>query len=227
MIVVRPTYIFFNPIFTKNFNTGVLSVKRRGLTGLETAIILVAFVITSSAFAFVVMNMGFMSAEQAQSVIGGSMEEASSALQLDSDIIGTFANNTDATEDICLTKAVFYVTLGPGGSAMDMDNDQIVITYSNPRSHGVVYGGNTAVAAVTVITGNADSILEVGERFKIAIDFTLIDKDAMDPAQGTMTDVYTHPYEEITIEIQPSQGGVMRIERRIPQVSNTVMGFYS
>ena len=198
---------------------------RRGLTGLETAIILVAFVITSSAFAFVVMNMGFMSAEQAQSVIGGSMEEASSALQLDSDIIGTFANSTDEAANICLTKAVFYVTLGPGGSAIDMDDDQIVITYSNPRTHGVIYDGNTVVTAVTVITGDADTILEVGERFKIAIDFTAIDKDAMDPAQGSMSNVYTHPYEEITIEIQPAQGGVMRINRRIPQVSNTVMGF--
>lgn len=198
---------------------------RRGLTGLETAIILVAFVITSSAFAFVVMNMGFMSAEQAQSVIGGSMEEASSALQLDSDIIGTFANSTDEAANICLTKAVFYVTLGPGGSAIDMDDDQIVITYSNPRTHGVIYDGNTVVTAVTVITGDADTILEVGERFKIAIDFTAIDKDAMDPAQASMSNVYTHPYEEITIEIQPAQGGVMRINRRIPQVSNTVMGF--
>ena len=200
-------------------------MKRRGLTGLETAIILVAFVITSSAFAFVVLNMGFMSSEQVQSVISGGMDEASSALQMDSDIIGTFANSTDEAANVCLTKAVFYVTLGPGGSAMDMDNDQIVITYSNPRTHGVVYDGNTAVTAVTVITGDDETILEVGERFKIAIDFTLIDKDAMDPVQGTMSEVYTHPYEEITIEIQPSQGAVMRINRRIPQVTNGVMGF--
>jgi archaellin len=192
---------------------------------LETAIILVAFVITSTAFAYVVMNMGVMSAERAQDVIGGSMEEASSALQLDSDIIGTFANHTGAAEDICLTKAVFYVTLGPGGSAMDMDDAQIVITYSSPRAHGVVYDGNTNVTAVTVITGDADTILEPGERFKIAIDFTAIDGADMDPAQGSMTDVYAHPYEEITIEIQPSQGGKMTINRRIPQVTNAVMAF--
>ena len=42
---------------------------RRGITGLETAIILVAFVITAAAFAFVVLNMGFLTAEKAQSVI--------------------------------------------------------------------------------------------------------------------------------------------------------------
>ncbi len=84
---------------------------RRGLTGLETAIILVAFVITSSAFAFVVLNMGTLSAEQTQSVISSSMDESSSAIQMDSDIIGTFANNTGSQDEICLIKAVFYVKL--------------------------------------------------------------------------------------------------------------------
>ena len=43
--------------------------NRKAMTGLETAIILVAFVITSAAFAFVVLNMGFLTAEKAQSVI--------------------------------------------------------------------------------------------------------------------------------------------------------------
>ncbi len=36
--------------------------NRRGVTGLETAIILVAFVITAAAFAFVILNMGFITA---------------------------------------------------------------------------------------------------------------------------------------------------------------------
>ena len=200
-------------------------LNRRGLTGLETAIILVAFVITSSAFAFVVLNMGFMTAEKTQSIISGSMDESSSALQLDSDIIGTFTNNTGDQDNICLTKAVFYVTLGPGNSPIDMDDDQIVITYANPRCHGVVYDGSTTVTAVTVINGDADTILETGERFKVAIDFTTLDESAVDPTQGTRPNVYTHPYEKITIEIQPAQGGKMTISRRIPQVSSAVMGF--
>ena len=66
-------------------------MNRRGLTGLETAIILVAFVITSSAFAFVVLNMGQLSAGTAQSVISSSMEESSAALKMDPNIIGTFS----------------------------------------------------------------------------------------------------------------------------------------
>ncbi len=198
---------------------------RRGLTGLETAIILVAFVITSSAFAFVVLNMGTLSAEQTQTVITSSMDESSSAIQMDSDIIGTFANNTGSQEDICLIKAVFYVKLGQGHMTIDMDDSKIMISYTNPRAHGIVYDGDTSVATVTVITGDADSLLEPGERFKISIDFTTLPLSGVDPTLVDRNDLYAHPYEEIRIELRPSTGAGIIIERRIPQVTNTVMGF--
>ena len=77
-------------------------IKRRGMTGLETAIILVAFVITAAAFAFVVLNMGFLTAEKAQSVISSGMSEASSALLVDSGVIGQFNTTGDAQADIDL-----------------------------------------------------------------------------------------------------------------------------
>ena len=43
--------------------------NRGGVTVLKTAIILVAFVITAAAFAFVILNMGIITSEKAQSVI--------------------------------------------------------------------------------------------------------------------------------------------------------------
>jgi len=66
---------------------------------LETAIILVAFVITAAAFSFVVLNMGFLTAEKAQSVISSGMSEAASALLTDSGMIGQFVNVIDAQSD--------------------------------------------------------------------------------------------------------------------------------
>jgi flagellin FlaB len=200
-------------------------MSRRGLTGLETAIILVAFVITSSAFAFVVLNMGQLSAEQAQSVISSSMEESSTALKMDPNIIGTFSNVTGAQSTICLTKATLYISLSQGQVPIDMDDSKVVITYSNPRCQGVVYDSNTNVTTITPVSGDGDTMLEAGEKFKVVIDFTAIDKSAMDPAQGDMNNVYTHPYEQLRIEIQPSSGAKLSIERIIPQVDNIVMGF--
>jgi len=200
-------------------------MNRRGLTGLETAIILVAFVITASAFSFVVLNMGLMSAEQAQSVISSSIDESSAAIMMDTGIIGTFANTTGAQSTICLTKATFYIRLSQGDTPIDMDDSNVVITYTNPRCHTTVYDTNGTITTITAVAGDSDSMLEVGEKFKVVIDFTQIDKATVDPVQADMNNVYAHPYEELRIEIQPSGGARFSVERVIPQVSNIVMGF--
>jgi flagellin FlaB len=195
------------------------------MTGLEVAIILVAFVITASAFAFMVLNVGFLTAEKAQSVISSGISEASSALYLDSDVIGSFANNSGSQSDVCLTKAVFYVRLGQGDSPISLSDSKLVITYTNARCHASVYDSNGTITTVTGVTGDGDEIIEQGERFKVSIDFTELDKAAVDPAQNSQPDVYAHPYEEVLIEVRPSEGAVLTIERPLPQVAYSVQAF--
>ena len=57
----------------------------RGMTGLETAIILVAFVITAAAFSFVVLNMRFITSQKTQSVVSASITNSSKSLLCDVD----------------------------------------------------------------------------------------------------------------------------------------------
>ena len=107
--------------------------KRQGMTGLETAIILVAFVITAAAFSFIVLNMGFLTAQKSQTVISAGMQEASSSLQADGDLIGEF--------DVAsgnMTKTTFYVRLSQGKEPIDTAGDKLIITYSNPYVYGVI-----------------------------------------------------------------------------------------
>ena len=198
---------------------------RRGMTGIEVAITLVAFVITASAFAYMVLNVGFLTAEKAQSVISSGINEASSALYLDSDVIGSFVNNSGSQSDICLTKAVFYVRLGQGDSPISLSDSKLVITYTNARCHASIYDSNCTVTTVTGVTGDGDEIIESGERFKVSIDFTELDKSDVDPAQNSQPDVYAHPYEEIRIEVQPSEGAVLTIERTLLRVAHSVQTF--
>ena len=85
------------------------------MTGLETAIILVAFVITAAAFSFVILNMGFLTAGKTQSVIATGMKEASNAILVDSGLIGQFVNHTQNQQElISLTKVTFYLKLSQG-----------------------------------------------------------------------------------------------------------------
>jgi archaellin len=75
------------------------------------------------------------------------------------------------------------------------------------------------------VTGNGDAVLESGERFKVIIDFTQLGKASVDPAQAIQPNVYVHPYESIRIELRPSHGSVLSIDRTLPQVANTVQAF--
>ncbi|HOF97301.1 MAG TPA: flagellin, partial [Methanoculleus sp.] len=50
-----------------------------GFTGLEAAIVLIALVIVAAVFGFVILQAGFTSAQQGQSVIHDGMEQAGSS----------------------------------------------------------------------------------------------------------------------------------------------------
>ena len=193
------------------------------MTGLETAIILVAFVITAAAFAFVVLNMGFLTAEKAQSVISSGMSEASSALLTDSGVIGQFGSTGGDQADIDLIKLTFYVKLSQGHEPVDLDDSKMVATYTNARCHGEIYASNGTIMTITGVNDDGDSLCETGEKFKVEVNFTQLSNTAVDPAQAAQDDVYAHPYEEFRIELRPSTGAVLTIERQLPAVYSAVM----
>jgi len=194
--------------------------SRRGMTGLETAIILVAFVITAAAFAFVVLNMGFLTAEKAQSVISAGMAEASSSMLMDSGLVGQFDNTDGPQASVRLVKLTFYLKLSQGHEPVDLSDDKLVATYTNQRCHGEVYATNGTIMTIIGINSDGDRLLETGEKAKVTIDFAELNSADVDPSG---VDVYAHPYEEFRIELRPSMGAVLAIERQLPAVYTTVM----
>jgi len=193
------------------------------MTGLETAIILVAFVITAAAFAFVVLNMGFLTAEKAQSVISSGMTEASSSILIDSGIVGQFANLTGSQTDVALVKLTFYVKLSQGHEPVDLSSDKLVATYTNARCHGEIYASNGTVMTIKGVNSDGDSLLETGEKFRVTVDFNQLDRSTLDPTQATPAGALVHPYEEFRIEMRPAMGAVLTVERQLPAVYSTVM----
>jgi flagellin FlaB len=198
--------------------------NRRGVTGLETAIILVAFVITAAAFAFVILNMGFITSEKAQSVIASGMSEATSALMVDNGVVANFANvSLGEQSDICLTKLTFYIKLSQGHTPIDIDDSRLVATFTNERHHGELYDVNGTIMTMTCVNGDGDTLLEVGEKYRVDINFTEIANDGVDPAVVTRPDLYCHSYETFRIELRPAEGAVLSINREIPAVYVAVM----
>ncbi len=60
----------------------------RGIIGIESAIVLIAFVIVAAALAFVVLNMGFATTQKAKTSIIAALEEAGSSLEVAGKITG-------------------------------------------------------------------------------------------------------------------------------------------
>jgi flagellin FlaB len=135
----------------------VLAVARRGIVGIESAIVLIAFVIVAAALAFVVLNMGFFTSQQSKLVMQRGLGEASSALELD----GTFvaAVNTTAQN---IMYAWAPVKLSSGQHKVDLTPTKTVVSYWSPDK-GLTITNAYLIAILTPIT-NTSKIPEIVER---------------------------------------------------------------
>ncbi len=65
---------------------------RRGMVGIEAAIVLIAFVIVAAALAFVVLNMGFFTTQKTKEAMSSGLKEASTALEVDGSVLGNVSD---------------------------------------------------------------------------------------------------------------------------------------
>jgi flagellin FlaB len=124
----------------------VLAVARRGIVGIESAIVLIAFVIVAAALAFVVLNMGFFTSQQSKLVMQRGLGEASSALELD----GTFVAAVNTTAQNILY-AWAPIKLSSGQHKVDLTPTKTVVSYWSPDK-GLTITNAYLVAILTPIT---------------------------------------------------------------------------
>jgi len=171
----------------------------RGVTGLETAIILIAFVVVASVFAFVVLSVGLFSSERSKETVYAGLAKTRGTMEL----TGSVTAGSDATN---LTDITFDVTLAAGGDAVNWDDSG---TGTNRTVIKYVDGTMTlsdVTFTTTEITGNGDKLLEPGELFEIKVtDLS---------AQATPIVIGTN--QKFTLEVQPPSGSYMVIQRTTP-----------
>ncbi len=133
-----------------------------GITGLETAIVLIAFVVVASVFAFVVLSAGLFSSERGKEAVYAGLAKTRGTMELSSSVI---ANSTGTS----LTTVQFDITLAAGGDSVNLDptatTNRTVISYIDDTQ--VV---NDISYTATAVTGNANSLLEPGELIRIDIN---------------------------------------------------------
>lgn len=185
----------------------------RAFTGLEAAIVLIAFVTVASVFSYVVLGTGFFTTQKSQEVIHSGIQQSSSVLMMAGSVygIGTPGTSVDMVN--------FSFTVSSGGTAIDVE--KIVIVYSDSTRLETLepvpgyFSSSTTPGTWAIIerqheTGSSNNLLERGEQFAISVH----------PSTGIGKEV------EFTIQIAPAGGAVMQIRRTVPSKIYAVNQFY-
>ena len=120
--------------------------SHRGVIGVESAIVMIAFVIVAAALAFVVLNMGFSTSQKAKTSIISGLEEASSSMQIAGKVtgIGCTSSSSDSTCDATpkLNGTAFPIKITSGGDAVDLAVATTAVKYlSNSVEYDDIYSG--------------------------------------------------------------------------------------
>ncbi len=173
----------------------------RGITGLETAIILIAFVVVAAVFAFVVLSTGLFSSERGKEAVYAGLAKTRGTMELSSSVIA----NSNGTN---VTTVDFDIVLAAGGDSVNLDpaatTNRTVISYIDSTT--VI---NSLTYTATPITGNANTLLEPGELIRISIDLL-----------GAGATIGTN--QVFTLEIKPPTGSYMVLQRMTPPAFETV-----
>ena len=194
---------------------------QRGVTGLETAIVLIAFVVVASIFAFVVLSTGVFSAERGKETIHAGLQEARSSMEIRGSMIAN-ANVTSTAVDT----VTFIVTNAVAGDAIDLtaptdaDDDGIpdassahktVLSYTDENQHI----SDVAWTVTYLGSEDGDDLLEVGEKAELVAKVEKAINDTSGTALGTDT--------QFSLELTPAAGAVMTLQRTTPSGIDTVM----
>jgi flagellin FlaB len=103
----------------------------KGITGLETAIILIAFIVVAAVFAYTALSAGLFSTQKAQEAVYSGLREAQSTLELRGGIIASSANPSASGN---VSQISFVVSNALGGEAIDF-TEPLPASSNNGRSN--------------------------------------------------------------------------------------------
>jgi len=129
--------------------------KEAAFSGLEAAIVLIAFVVVAAVFSYVMLGAGFFATQKSQEVTYSGIKQSTSNLVLDGQIYGTM-------DDSKLKNLTFYLAVPEGGQPQKLSDVQFLLTVDN---------GNVNSTTPTNITPNT-SVLAAGSKVQTTLTLT-------------------------------------------------------
>jgi archaeal flagellin FlaB len=180
----------------------------RAFTGLEAALVLIAFVVVAAVFSYTILNTGFMVTQQSRNTIFTAVEQTTSTLDMSGNVYGIGeVGNTHK-----MYKINFTARIAPSGTPVDFQ--KIVLTYSNSSSIETLSrdpatynpsgctknSGTWAVYQRMSDSGTGDNLLDAGEMFFVSAC----------PSKAIIAG------DTFTLEVKPSVGVALSLTRGVP-----------
>jgi len=191
----------------------IKSLRRdeRGITGLETAIILIAFVVVASVFAYTVLSAGIFSSQKGQEAIFSALSEARATMEVKGSM---FAYGNTTTGNVTAVTVTLTNTLK--GQAIDLtpntdgnSTHATIISYTDKNQHV----SDLPWTVSWIGKNNSDYSLDQDEQAVIRVNLS-----GLDPNPGT--------YDTFTIGIKPIVGASLILNRTFPAKIDAVMDLH-
>ena len=184
----------------------------RGITGLETAIVLIAFVVVASVFAFTILTTGLFGTSKAKDSVETGLSVAGSTLAKKGSTVLTAG--ADSVETIH-----FILASATGSESIDLEPNRTLVSYTD---------GNNRVNATYVtefpdppveevywkyawpLVGTSGPVVDPGD----VAEFTLNVSNLTNPLAGNT---------RVRIEVIPTEGAVVPIFTTTPLEMKPVM----
>jgi flagellin FlaB len=187
--------------------------EQKGITGLETAIILIAFVVVAAVFAYTVLSAGLFATQKSQEAVYSGLERTQATMEIKSSVI---AIATESGADKPIHQLVFTLAIATGGESIDFTNptdagtglatgdNYVTISYVD-KSQRV---DNLYWTTGAVGMSNGNNLLETGEQFQLTIGAAGGAGDLEDALHPDLSANQT-----FTIEVKTAKGAVLSFER--------------
>jgi len=225
--------------------------QRRGILGIESAIVMIAFVVVAAALAFVVLNAGFGTTQKSKTTINEGLQAATGAVEVAGLVTGQ--NRGAATTPEKLEFYSIPIKLASGANAVNLQKELTAVRYfSNSIKYDNIYKGPvrtspTYDSELSMLSNvNRDCTVGVsGDKIYDSDDdaYTLPnhtcafiwwsssveDNDILDGGEvAVLTIVFKdedRPAEldRIVAELVPSGASVLTVERVVPTITTTIV----
>jgi archaeal flagellin FlaB len=156
-----------------------------GFTGLEAAIVLIAFVVVAAVFSYVVLGAGFFTTQKAQETVYKGVEQSTTNILIKGSVYGQELVSTTGIDTINFT-----LGLAPGAPTIDLTKMRIVYSTSTTAPVIMSYANGTTVDATNGLfdasktSMGPDDQIEIGFMISPVGPSTIINIEIRPPGGG-------------------------------------------